>query len=90
MADVVTEVGGAPANHAAANTLPFQEAVSHLRGAGVAQEKERERDRGRDWARGFGESSERENDLLPLPGPENPPVQLLEMVTVQLPRTLLN
>lgn len=28
------EVGGEPVNHSTANTLPFEEAVSHLRGAG--------------------------------------------------------
>jgi len=33
MADAVTEVGGKPINHSAANTLPFEGAVSHLRGA---------------------------------------------------------
>lgn len=30
-AGTVTGVGGKPVNHAAANTLPFEKAVSHLR-----------------------------------------------------------
>lgn len=30
------EVGGRPVNHGAANTLPFEEAVTHLSGAVMA------------------------------------------------------
>lgn len=53
MADMVTEVGNKPVNHAAANTLPFEEAVSCATGAGSVVS----RDRG--WAGGGGG---REND----------------------------
>lgn len=34
--NVVMEVGGESVTHSSANTLPFEEAVSHLRGAVMA------------------------------------------------------
>lgn len=49
MADMVTEVGNKPVNHGAANTLPFDEAVRYVRGAGAAVT--------RDWAGGWGSDS---------------------------------
>lgn len=48
---MVTEVGGKPVNHSTANTLPFEEAVSHLRCVVMAQlstEREREREIGQE------------------------------------------
>lgn len=68
MADMATEVGGKPVNHCAANTLPFEEAVSHQRCAAMARlslERESERARlGRIVGEGRGREEGRE--LLPV------------------------
>lgn len=60
------EVGGKPVNHGAANTLPFEEAVTHLRGAVMALlKREREGERKSECpGRKSGANTVRENDLL--------------------------
>ncbi len=57
---MVTEVGGKAVNHGAANTLPFEGAVSHLL-AGLSLERLGGRER---LGRRAGESRRRENYLL--------------------------
>lgn len=47
------EVGGKPANHRTVNTLLFEDAVSHLRGAALAKLS---RDRGGGWVGRLGQT----------------------------------
>lgn len=63
---MVTEVGGKPVNHREANTLPFQEAVNHLRGAVMAQLSPDCHQKGeRGWAGGLEKAeAEKKYDLV--------------------------
>lgn len=52
---MVIKVGGKPVNHRTANTLLFEEAVSHLRGAAMARLSP---ERGRDQVGRLGQTEQ--------------------------------